>query len=1724
MMLIHNGSKNYKRFTLFYGIYLLSQFLFPFSYFNYPHIAHAEEQSTQSATLAPDPTPEPTSTPIPTVEPTATPEPTSTPVLTPEPTPNTTPESTPDPTSTPTATPEPTTTPSPTTEPTPTATPETTPSSTPTPTPIVEVIETATGGEVATVVIPDKSAESIENLNLDPADILNNPKLSTDKADYAPTDSAIITGTGFAHNATYSIKITSGDYNFIDNFTTDDKGDFVYAYQLDGVYRPLYTVEIVSGSGELIARTEFTDGAVGLYDQCSNDKGTGYSTGDTGCRWINGNLQQSNSTYFEEEATVQRLWLNGLTSGTHTITLKYGTTKGGLHAYDFLTTWNHSETWINDSDRCQGISGCMDAKETTFSIPSDPNVMGNISQGGDFTMRGGTITNITTPTIVSGSYSGDSETAITVAFNVSSGSLCSGTSCGVVLWFGAHIAAQADWGAGKGASSISGSPYHVALVNLDGSAIGSRDNQMASSAVPPASTITIHKVTVPSSDTTTNFGYTTSGSGYSAFQLSGGQQNPQSVAPGTYSVTESAKTGWTLTGLTCTASGKGTSAATNLSTGNVSITIGASGGGVVDCTYTNTRNKVAPTLVTTIHNDGNHSTGVTSVPLGAIVHDSVTATGPYENPTGSVVFYWYNNNTCNGEPINTSDTFSLSSGYYDATTFTKGPLTVGSYAFKARYSGDSNYTSGDSACEPLAVTKAGTTVTTQVHNASHTDVTNGYVTSGSIIHDSALVAGKVDNINITGSTTYNFYTTIGCTGTSTDQTVTVGSESSTTSALTPGAYSYKAEYSGDDNYNPSTGECEPFTVANARIQIGTTDTNEVDAAHTFTVTIQKTAGTGWLGISGIKPTVTFSPSNPGTITDNCASTGTNTSGQCTVVINSASAGVFTASASASVSFEGLTFSLSTNGTGENSGSATKTYVDAKITLSPLTSTNPVGSAHTVNVNVQKDPGTGPVAADNVLVTFSLVNNTPGATFVGGVNTCTTNSSGACSIQINSASPGSVEISATADILVGELTLTRTTDGSHGSSGNAAKTYEAGKINIVKETNPSRSQQSFEFDPSWDSQNFNLKDTETNPSGWLAPGTYSVAEVNTPADWTLTSATCSNGSAVNSINLAAGETVTCTFINTYTPALEITKTAGTTYTRTFDWTIDKSVSPETWNLFKGDSGTSRYTVAVTKDEGHDSAWNVAGSISIKNNAAVSANITGVSDVITGSITATVNCGVSFPHTLAAGDTLNCTYTANLPDGSARTNTATVAASGLIQGGTGTANVTFGTPSNLINDSVTVNDTNSGSWNFSDDTTVNYNRTFSCNTDQGTHNNTATIAETAQSDNAWVTVNCYNLSMAKTANTSLDRTYAWNINKTADKSALTLSPGQTFPVNYSVLISKTGSIDSNWAVAGTISINNPAPMSATINEVTDSISGIGPVSINCGVTFPYTLAAGSSLTCTYTGALSNITTRTNTASAVQQNYTYSYLNSPTSGGTTGYNTTASVEFSGAAVNEIDECVNITDSYAGNLGTVCVAEAPKTYTYTRVVGPYNASLCGIPQTVDNTATLTTNDTATTKDSNWQVNVNLACYCSLTQGYWKTHNPDFKGGAPVDDTWSLLSYGTSTPFFLSGKTWFDVFWTSPQGNAYYNLAHQYMAAKLNILNGTDQTLILSAVTQAESLFNKYTPTHIAALKNKASDKALRNQFINLAGTLGAYNEGETNPAGHCSEVPVSPTYLYLF
>jgi hypothetical protein len=208
-----------------------------------------------------------------------------------------------------------------------------------------------------------------------------------------------------------------------------------------------------------------------------------------------------------------------------------------------------------------------------------------------------------------------------------------------------------------------------------------------------------------------------------------------------------------------------------------------------------------------------------------------------------------------------------------------------------------------------------------------------------------------------------------------------------------------------------------------------------------------------------------------------------------------------------------------------------------------------------------------------------------------------------------------------------------------------------------------------------------------------------------------------------------------------PPLRVSKTAYTSLTRTYNWNIYKSVTPASFDLFVGESGTSQYTVAITKTGYTDSNWAVNGSISIYNPSAFAATITGVTDSISGIGAIAVSCPVSFPSSLASHATLTCTYSTSLPNGDNRTNTATATTSGLVGGGSGSAAVDFASAQiTSVNASIDVNDSYAGNLgSFSASGSTGYSRTFTCGETQD-YPNTATISQTGQSSSANVHVNC------------------------------------------------------------------------------------------------------------------------------------------------------------------------------------------------------------------------------------------------------------------------------------------------------------------------------------------------------------------------------------------------
>ncbi len=342
-----------------------------------------------------------------------------------------------------------------------------------------------------------------------------------------------------------------------------------------------------------------TEASVTTFDQCANG---GPPSTSTGCpeNWINGILNANNSHYAEDDVTPQRVILelpkNSPATG-RTVEITYLTRKGGVHAYDSLATWNHTQT---SADRCANLpaADCVPGSASTLPVPSDPTVVADNDGSGSatsghqlagqvFTLYGGTLTGASSYTHDDASGTSDSFAHITLTYSVPS----TADGAKVMLLFGGHIApglGPRGWGAGVGAGSISGGPYHVRITGADGASVGNRDNQIMSGAILSPANIVIRKNTVGGDAT---FNYAATGGISSSFSITTSSgtasQSFTNITAGSYTVTESAPlpAGWDFTNLVCVDEDSGSSVDLALR----KATIDLDPGETVTCTYTNTK-------------------------------------------------------------------------------------------------------------------------------------------------------------------------------------------------------------------------------------------------------------------------------------------------------------------------------------------------------------------------------------------------------------------------------------------------------------------------------------------------------------------------------------------------------------------------------------------------------------------------------------------------------------------------------------------------------------------------------------------------------------------------------------------------------------------------------------------------------------------------------------------------------------------------------------------------------------------------------------------------------------------------------------------------------------------------------------------------------------------------------------------------------------------------------
>jgi hypothetical protein len=125
----------------------------------------------------------------------------------------------------------------------------------------------------------------------------------------------------------------------------------------------------------------------------------------------------------------------------------------------------------------------------------------------------------------------------------------------------------------------------------------------------------------------------------------------------------------------------------------------------------------------------------------------------------------------------------------------------------------------------------------------------------------------------------------------------------------------------------------------------------------------------------------------------------------------------------------------------------------------------------------------------------------------------------------------------------------------------------------------------------------------------------------------------------------------------------------------------------------------------------------------------------------------------------------------------------------------------------------------------------------------------------------------------------------------------------------------------------------------------------------------------------------------------------------------------------------------------------------------------------------------------------------CTYTQGYWKSHGPIPLGNNSNEWPVAELTLGTVN---YTDLQLLSILNTPASGNGLIAMAHQLIAAKLNIAKGADGSAIAGSIAAADALIGGLVipPVGAGSLAPSATSA--------LTTALANYNEGATGP-GHC-------------
>lgn len=252
----------------------------------------------------------------------------------------------------------------------------------------------------------------------------------------------------------------------------------------------------------LISSTTFAQSA--NLDQIRNGSATAsVNPGD----WVNGNAGPQNAHFAEGYSVPYRARVSGLVGNSatvHHLIIEWDTKHGNGHALDYITHYqnmdnpsgSHQATFGHAAETIDPTLGTtFFGAPTLFQIPTPSSAgsevagvptssfnnlptaaFANFADATKMAIWGGTIVSLTyvfedAPDAITA----QTETRLDIAFTSANGTTA------LIAW-GGHIAAEYDWGIGRGATGVSGSPYHTRVIEIDGKP-GNQDRSLKASAV-----------------------------------------------------------------------------------------------------------------------------------------------------------------------------------------------------------------------------------------------------------------------------------------------------------------------------------------------------------------------------------------------------------------------------------------------------------------------------------------------------------------------------------------------------------------------------------------------------------------------------------------------------------------------------------------------------------------------------------------------------------------------------------------------------------------------------------------------------------------------------------------------------------------------------------------------------------------------------------------------------------------------------------------------------------------------------------------------------------------------------------------------------------------------------------------------------------------------------------------------------------------------------------------